>query len=200
MALKAIVKVGSVTNLSDARYCAGMGVDMLGFDINPVSQEYINPLKFQEITGWVAGVRLVGEAHGLSEENIRAQLVQYELDCLEISDLSLLEPLKHTDLTFIIKVTTEAALKAAMTMAKNFPAVTYIFAELNDQLTVKQVASASSDVALLVGYDINPEQLEGLLASDVVNGFALKGSQEVKPGFKDYDELADMLEALEADD
>ncbi|CAD5278036.1 MULTISPECIES: N-(5'-phosphoribosyl)anthranilate isomerase [unclassified Imperialibacter] len=200
MALKAIVKVGSVTNLSDARYCAGMGVDMLGFDINPASPEYVNPLKFQEITGWVAGVKLVGEAHGLSEENIRAQLVQYELDCLEISDLPLLESLKHTDLTFIIKATTEASLNTAMTLAKNTPAVAYIFAELNNQLSVKQVVSANSEVPLLVGYDVSPEQVERLLASDNVNGFALKGSQEVKPGFKDYDELADMLEALEADD
>ncbi|MEQ9375430.1 MAG: N-(5'-phosphoribosyl)anthranilate isomerase [Imperialibacter sp.] len=200
MALKAIVKVGSVTNLSDARYCAGMGVDMLGFDINPASAEYINPLKFQEITGWVAGVKLVGEAHGLSEEDIRAQLVQYELDCLEISDLSLLESLKQTDLTFIIKATTEANLNSAVTTAKSTPAVAYIFAELNERLTVRQLVSASSHVALLVGYDINPDQVEGLLASGRVNGFALKGSQEVKPGFKDYDELADMLEALEADD
>ena len=29
MPLKTFVKVGNITNLSDARYCAGMGVDML---------------------------------------------------------------------------------------------------------------------------------------------------------------------------
>ena len=44
------VKVGQVTNLSEARYCAGMGVDFLSFPI--VS---IDPKTYQEITGWVAG-------------------------------------------------------------------------------------------------------------------------------------------------
>ncbi len=37
MALKTIVKVGNITNLSDARYCAVMGVDMLGFCLNKQS-------------------------------------------------------------------------------------------------------------------------------------------------------------------
>ncbi len=44
------VKVGQVTNLSEARYCAGMGVDFLSF---PISS--IDPKMYQEITGWVAG-------------------------------------------------------------------------------------------------------------------------------------------------
>ena len=42
--LKTQVKVSSITNLSDARYCAGMGVDLLGFPIQEISLE-----KFTEI-------------------------------------------------------------------------------------------------------------------------------------------------------
>jgi len=48
--LKTKVKVSKVTNLSEARYCAGMGVDFLSF---PVSS--VDPKTYQEITGWVAG-------------------------------------------------------------------------------------------------------------------------------------------------
>lgn len=33
MALKTFVKISGVNNLSDARYCAGMGVNQLGFNI-----------------------------------------------------------------------------------------------------------------------------------------------------------------------
>jgi hypothetical protein len=62
--LKTKVKVSSIENLSDARYCAGMGVEWLGF---PLAM----PLeKFAEIRNWLAGVQIVGEASGLKPEEI----------------------------------------------------------------------------------------------------------------------------------
>ena len=61
MALTTIVKVGNITNLSDARYCAGMGVDMLGFCFEKKSEQYIDPESYKEIIGWISGPQLVGE-------------------------------------------------------------------------------------------------------------------------------------------
>ena len=49
MALSTIVKVGSIRNLSDARYCAGMMVDVLGFSINPNDKNYIKEEETQDI-------------------------------------------------------------------------------------------------------------------------------------------------------
>ena len=48
MPLKTIVKVGSITNLSDARYCAGMGVEMLGFNVVAGHESFIDAKKYQE--------------------------------------------------------------------------------------------------------------------------------------------------------
>lgn len=199
MALTAVVKVSSITNLSDARYCAGMGVDMLGFDINPESKDYINPLKFQEITGWVAGVKHVGEVHGLSEEAIRSQLVQYELDCLEISDLSLLPALQQANLTFIVKALATQDLNEILETCQQYASVDYVFLELNQPLSERKIEHLAPNASLLLGYEINPQNAQELLALGGVKGFVLKGSQEIKPGFKDYDELADILELLEED-
>ena len=42
--LKTLVKVSGIENLSDARYCAGMGVEFLGFPLAQIPFE-----KFQEI-------------------------------------------------------------------------------------------------------------------------------------------------------
>ena len=56
MSLVTKVKAANITNLSDARYCAGMGVDWIGF---PLSQ--VNPTVFSEITGWLSGPQWVVE-------------------------------------------------------------------------------------------------------------------------------------------
>src|SRR5258706_7752206 len=70
------VKVGQVTNLSEARYCAGMGVDFLSF---PISS--IDPKTYQEITGWVAGPKFGVEVNA---ENI--SLAQnYKTDFIEVT-------------------------------------------------------------------------------------------------------------------
>ena len=65
MPLKTFVKVGCITNLSDARYCAGMGVDMLGFRAVESQENYIKPSQFQEIRGWIAGPLVVAEVYGV---------------------------------------------------------------------------------------------------------------------------------------
>ena len=63
MALKTFVKISSVNNLSDARYCAGMGVDIIGFDLHEGSDHYVSPSKFKEIERWISGVKLAGYAY-----------------------------------------------------------------------------------------------------------------------------------------
>ncbi|WP_332910561.1 hypothetical protein [Algoriphagus boritolerans] len=42
MALSTFVKINSVTNLTDARYGAGMYVDLLGFDLDDSSQNFMS--------------------------------------------------------------------------------------------------------------------------------------------------------------
>src|SRR5215831_10500514 len=70
------IKVGQVTNLSEARYCAGMGVDFLSF---PISS--IDPKTYQEITGWVVGPKLGVEANS---KNINTAQ-EYKADFIEIN-------------------------------------------------------------------------------------------------------------------
>jgi phosphoribosylanthranilate isomerase len=41
--------------------------------------------------------------------------------------------------------------------------------------------------------------LDDLLATKAINGITLNGSQEIKPGLKDYTNLADVLEQLDVD-
>jgi len=54
------VKICGITNLSDARYCAGAGADYLGFIQSEASPRYVLPDSAREIIEWVAGVKTVG--------------------------------------------------------------------------------------------------------------------------------------------
>ena len=200
MALKAIVKVSGISNLSDARYCAGMGVEMIGFDIRPESDAYINPLKCQEITGWIAGVKLVGEVHGLSEEAIREQLVKYPLDYLEITDLSLVQALANTGIPLIVKLAEDDKPELAVAKCAGEPGVAYLLLEIKSPADPVLIEKLAGLFPLLAGYELSPAEVAKLIANTPVKGFALKGGQEIKPGYKDYDELSDILEALEDED
>ena len=69
MPLKTFVKVGSITNLSDARYCAGMMVDMLGFRSVEGQEGYIKPAQFQEIRGWISGPLVISFVAALADSS-----------------------------------------------------------------------------------------------------------------------------------
>src|SRR5688572_3598128 len=104
MPLKTLVKVGSITNLSDARYCAGMGVEMLGFATIQGQKNYLSPIKFQEIRGWITGPLIVAEVYGIySREALASILENYKPDLLEFgaAELALLAPLP---LPFVLNV------------------------------------------------------------------------------------------------
>ena len=86
MALRTFVKVGNVTNLTDARYCAGMGVDLLGFPAIENTANYMAPKTFQEIRGWITGPQIVAEVYGLtSASQLDAVLENYRPDLIELS-------------------------------------------------------------------------------------------------------------------
>ena len=61
MALKTFVKVGSISNLGVARYCAGMGVDQLGFNADETADHYMSPGAVGDIMQWISGVEVVIE-------------------------------------------------------------------------------------------------------------------------------------------
>ncbi len=55
------IKLGNVTNLSDARFAAAAGIDYMGFCFDPQSVSYIPPVKAKEIIDWTTGCFVVAE-------------------------------------------------------------------------------------------------------------------------------------------
>lgn len=203
MALKCFVKVGNVTNLSDARYCAGMGVDLLGFPVDAARPGHVTPAAFGAIAGWVAGVQFVGEVEDADTVNLTLLLEAYALDWLQVSRTTDWAALHHYEVPLICRVDWDAVGTADRfyeTYGPVAPHVSYFLLE-SEAATLGEAARTIAEIAkqypVLLGFGLEPATVEDALAQTAVRGIALKGSGEIRPGYKDFGALADLLEALE---
>lgn len=197
MALKTLVKVGKISNLSDARYCAGMNVDLLGFRVVAGQEHYVSPELFKEIRGWFTGPAIVAEAYGIQRnEDLSAIIQQYLPDYIELSLADLLK-LHSPSTTFILSTTFEelSANENALAPFRNQISKIIIPASTKTELIAD--LTRSFKVLLSVENDLPPDLL---LNNPAIKGIALQGSPEEKPGLKNYDSLSGILEQLEIAD
>lgn len=212
MALKTLVKISNVTNLSDARYCAGMGVDMLGFSMDTDSPDYVEPKKFAEIRGWLAGVQIVGETRSTDPEAIEQLLEMYQPDLLQVDEAALLPYLStlgtsDKELRFILRVdVAQLTLDQLDTLLQTGAAnADYVLLESNGPVNMEDelktlLQRRSTRYSILLGTGISAENVHALLAElSSVRGIALSGGIEEQPGNKEFGELMDILEAIEED-
>ena len=186
MPLKTIVKVGNISNLSDARYCSGMGVDMLGFRVIEGQPSYIAPKAFQEIRGWISGPKVVAEIYGIDDlDKIPAIIENYAPEFFEMTLPEFKKFGKDLPRPVIIKV------GKASDITGTPDRISYVIAD-----------EKSDDIPSAFPILIKPESKEQLqqdLNRKKIQGVALDGSAEERPGFKDYTDLADILEFLDED-
>ena len=192
MALKTLVKVGNISNLSDARYCAGMGVDMLGFTVIEGQPHYIPSKLYQDLRGWVAGPTFIAELYGLkSSEDLSSILEDYKPDLLEvgISELQLITAAVQQHL--MVRIGTPNDLEMMMPLHDK---IKFVIIDESNKDIIHRIAEHFPVILTL--QTISSLQL---LETIEVKGIALSGSPEIRPGFKDYGDLADVLEQLETD-
>ncbi len=206
MALKTLVKISNVSNLSDARYCAGMGVTMLGFSMDADAPGYVDPKTFDEIRSWVAGVQIVGETTATDPERIEQLLDTYQPDLLQVDEAALLPYLGTFDKPLILRADlSQMTLDQLNTLFQMGAAgAEYVLLESPSPLhfddDLKQVLQRlASRYPILLGAGISAETVNTLVAQMPVRGIALTGETEERPGSKEFGELMDILEALDED-
>lgn len=191
MPLKTFVKVGNISNLSDARYCAGMGVDLLGFRTVEGNSTYMAPALFQEIRGWFSGPSIVAELYGLSEPSAVASIVQqYAPDYLEVGIAELSYLPTDISIPLIVKLDNENSSVVNRWASK----IAFILLP-ESVATPIQIQEFEFPVVVELESKDHLSQLEG----QAIKGIALNGTPELRPGFKDYSVLADVLEQLEVE-
>jgi phosphoribosylanthranilate isomerase len=205
MALKTKVKINRITNLTDARYCSGMYVDILGFCLEAGSAQYVSPTQFQEITGWISGIEYAGEFSDLDAYSIERLLPDYpSLTWIESEDLDTLVQLKSLGKKLIYRVKLEEldSLLPKIELLQEHK-ITLHITSTNKPITIDNesiIKKLSSQLNLFLGAGITPANANSLSELPGLYGFALDGGDEIKPGLRDFDQLAAILESLELED
>ncbi len=205
MALIYSVYISDVDNLSDARYSAGMGVDFIGFRLDPHDDGSLSPEKFKEISEWISGVKIVGEFGDANPYEVEVALSKFKVDYLLISDASQINAFTSFDIPIILKIIVNEESKSEMSSTLNYCSgfVEYFLLESRKEVLgekeIKLINTYSTQFPILLGYGINMENAKTIVSKLNIKGISLKGSSEIRPGYKDFDEMANILEVLEVD-
>lgn len=171
------LKISSITNLSDARYAAGVWANYIGFCCDPNNPNYIDPNKIKEIKSWVNGPEVVLEFNN--------QPLEWIFDfCNEIKPNAIQLPLENfnqnlTDLNYKI------ILEVNNINENNIPnGISTLFC------IDKEIAKYYTNKGYTVIYAINDlnENIKEF------NGIALTGQKEEKPGTRDQSSWTDFLD------
>ena len=204
MFLKTLVKISAVNNLSDARYCAGMGADMMGFSLDSNHTHYVNPEQFKAITQWIKGVTLIGELSNTNPVIINHTLDQYTLDYLQLEHPVKLQHITDVRVPVLLKIglhgdETVASLQTLMNTYA--PYIKYFILEAASKHAAiipslqPLIDCLARSFPILQGCQVSVATLPHLLSTKL-QGVALQGGTETRPGYKDFDQLADVLAFL----
>lgn len=198
MSLRYFVHVSSVSNLSDARYCSGMMVDSLGYNLDENSESRISYKTANEISKWVNGVKFVAEFNNSSNDYINYVLDNSFFDAIEIDFKKSISDLKFDPKNIIIKISEPNSIdhKINNYIKSNFPLTQTIIVDNISSSNINKLEALDKRFMIIV----NPfDKLENVLKilDKHKYGILLKGSSEIRPGFKDYDTISDILESIE---
>jgi phosphoribosylanthranilate isomerase len=194
MELKTKVKVSNITSLSEARYCAGMGVDFLGFRFWDTDENnYKTDFKhFTEISPWVSGPKFVIEClyekdfAWVISQKIAAEYIQVELDYLTPAELD-----GYKLFILLPDVPTSEMIDKLVSYSKQ------------DHCVLVTLEGFEKNKHHLNGFSVFMEEGKeewqqdlGTLLDLPIDGIFVEGIEETAPGIQNYDHLSEILEKL----
>ena len=207
------VKVSSVTNLTDARYFSAWEVEWLGFALDPASEHYVQPQVVKAIREWVDGPGIVGEFGLQSADEIRTAIELLDLDAVQagvFTDAGTLAELqspvpvikeivvepgtREDDLAEQLDRFAHLAGYFLLNFDKNGIAWEQLKSDRPFSLSFLQEICRQHSVFLSL--DLSPATLGEVLQTLRPYGLNLTGGEEEKIGFKSFEEIDTLLEAL----
>lgn len=175
-----------------------MGVSCLSFNINSQSEAFTRPSEVVEIEEWVEGVKLAYQISGLTQPELERALQVFQPDIL-ICDDSSLSFAKETGIPFVF----DLGEKPKGQPIEDHPGLQAIIlkhqvGEKPDEGLIDILLSELGDVELFIELSVNSQEEVSLILNQIdPDGIILYGGKEQKPGYKDFEDLADILEFLE---
>ena len=199
------IKISNVTNLSDARYAAAVGINYIGFCFDSESTNYIAPIKAKEMIDWITGSHIVAEFGNQSLDEIKDISELLNVDVIELNNTILPDELPSLEKAIIKKIDISiynlTQLNTELQAYKNYCDAFHLFTTLNN-LTIPEndLINICANYKIIWGLPITSSSV-----LNIINGFKpyainVSGGQEEKAGIKDFDELNDLLEVITQED
>ena len=210
--LKTKVKASQVTNLTDGRYFAAWEVEWIGFNFELGTDTSVDIQKMKEIRDWLEGPSFVGEFGLTNAETIRETATFLELDYVQINHFTEVETAKAIkDIPIIkeiliLKEEDNSTVQITMTAFNSY--VKFFLLDFTksgisweeiksgkylDFYTLKQICQ---DYAVILSVDLNTDNLTEVMETLNPYGLNLTGGEEEKVGFKSFDDIDEIIEAL----
>lgn len=211
--LRTKVKASAVTNLTDARYFAAREVEWLGIPLGPGMENPVAPAAAKAFIGWVDGVKIVGEFGFTDAAEIQAMHEYLWFDAVQAGMFTPLEELmKLEGLSIIKEVVFEknAGENALAEHLRKYTAccdcfllnfvktgITWEDVKNGQPFSTGVLRAACEKYQVILAMDFTPENLDEILEQITPHGLELTGGSEERTGFKSFDQLDDILDALE---
>jgi phosphoribosylanthranilate isomerase len=205
MALIVPVMVRGINNLSDARYCAGMGADCLTFRLDPTWPDHLTLEAVQELSGWVSGVQLIGEFDTLSVPEINAivracglhaVLLHRRRPAPELEELEVPAYKLTGWIPDMLPEDVELRFREQLPFYAGFVLATAP-AQLPNAIELTRLTEQARTYSLWLGAGYAPTDIRRFVETVRPAGIVLEGGHEIKPGLRDFEEMEAVFEALE---
>ncbi len=209
--LKTTFKASKIGNLTDARYFAAWYVDYIGYNMVQGSEAALSMNEFLTIKEWVEGPESVLEIGSFpSEELIKAIILSEEIGIVEVGmfcPLEITKKLHESGKTIFMNVALSDDLdivELKNELEKHNGKISHWVIDLN-QLDDNWMSgkffgfikNMKEDHSVFLDGNIPTKHIDTFLTKWDGIGISAKGGEEEKVGFKSYDELDELFEALE---
>ena len=198
------VKAAAISNLTDARYFAAREVQWIGFSIAPGNGNQVAEVRAMK--EWLDGVQFMAE-FGLQPAEEISQVADYlGLETIQVTHFTPTETIQalaglkvHKEVIVTPDHTLEEILEHLVSLQGLVAAYQMDFTRVADSSywDDEKLKSIASEFPVWYELNWNPDTILDWWGSMPAEGITLKGGEEEKVGYKSFDELDDILDAIE---
>ncbi|MDF1696562.1 MAG: hypothetical protein P1U56_12045 [Saprospiraceae bacterium] len=180
-----------ISNLTDARYFAAWGVQGMAYNIDPSGENALTPAQLKEIVDWVEGPSTMIKMEGLEvPESLSETLSTLDIKSAIVGPFIDVTSLTSFDTVYRI-CTLEDGYQDSDHLILTFP---FEVSQLNAS-QIEKIKNITANKVVFLDASFTAVNFDTIEAMGI-QGIILKGGEEEKVGFKSYDELDDILEAI----
>lgn len=188
-----------ISNLTDARYFAAWGVEILCFNHSDVLEGKLSGQQIKEMIDWIEGPKSALKIDALEIDDSLSELIALtDVDHLIVGPYIDRDQIPSSVKNVIRTCTLENVdlFSGDIIISGNNS-----FNQLSQEALGKINNLKATNIKRSVFIDFNCESVDlAVISSMQIDGLVLQGGEEEKVGFKSYDELDEIFEWMEEND